>query len=99
MTARSMMDGMRYQCWTCGSVRSLDDESLTEGCCYETLLNMSDEINKAVLRALNRKLPELIARRNEYGDQIADAAIVSDDPRARQAAIKWRNFRRGTAGK
>jgi hypothetical protein len=85
---------MRYTCWTCGATRALDDETI-EGCCYDTLTEMSTAINRAVLRHLDKAMPVLMEQRNAMGDKIADRAIVSDDPRARKLAIEWRNFRRG----
>lgn len=88
---------VRYQCYVCGAVRAVDDVEIA-GCCYDTLLDISDKVNAAVLGAISRRLPDLIARSNEQGDRIADAAIVSDDPRARKAAIAWRNFRRNSGG-
>lgn len=85
---------MRYHCYVCGALRTVEDAEI-DGCCYDTLLSISDSVNAAVLRAISRRLPDLMARSHEQADRIADAAIVSDDPRARAAAIRWRNFRRG----
>lgn len=83
---------MRYQCYVCGQVRACADPDIS-GCCYDTLLTISEEINTAVLRAAAVRLPELIERQNVQCDKIADEAMLSPDPRVRASAIKWRNFR------
>lgn len=74
-------------------MRAVDDPEVA-GCCYDTLLTISDTVNAAVVRAIAKQLPELMKRQHEHGDRIADAAIVSDNPAFRAAAIRWRNFRR-----
>lgn len=65
-----------------------------DGCCYECLIALADEINGAVIAQLRERLPALIERRNAHGDQIADMLIVSQNPTARAMAIEWRNFRK-----
>jgi hypothetical protein len=55
------------------------------------MVEMADELNSSILRQLGDA--GLWHTANEWGDRIADAAIVSKDPAVRAAAIEWRNFR------
>jgi len=83
---------MRFQCWSCGETRALDDEGLDK-CCLTTLLEMGTAINTALLRYVPTVLDDLVAQRDEVGDRIANWAAVSSDPAARRAAVAWRNWR------
>jgi len=78
----------KFSCWTCDSVRPIDDPHLPK-CCRETLVEMSTELNRAVIHILAGVKEE----RGAFGDRLANDLIVSEDPAARAAAIAWRNFR------
>lgn len=82
------MKGWKFVCQTCDSVRRIDEDVLPE-CCRATIIDMSTELNRAVIRILAGESEQ----RGEFGDRLANELIVSEDPAARAAAIAWRNFR------
>jgi hypothetical protein len=82
------VSGWKFVCQTCDSVRRVDESDLPE-CCRTTVIDMSTELNRAVIRILAGESEQ----RGEFGDRLANELIVSGDPAARAAAIAWRNFR------